>query len=125
LRFQTHLDEPLQTPWIEELERVAKPGGQILITVKGNAVDLDYDSFDLIYAISVFTYGSGWATAQKLLPWKAPRTTGSPASKRACSAGSKVRNVLAERLDVVVVRPATDPDSDYGQDGYVLRVPAA
>jgi hypothetical protein len=49
LRFQTHLDEPLQTPWIEELERVAKPGGQILITVKGNAVDLRQLRPDLRY----------------------------------------------------------------------------
>jgi ubiquinone/menaquinone biosynthesis C-methylase UbiE len=111
LRFQTHLDEPLQTPWIEELERVAKPGGQILITVKGNAVDLDFDPAER----ARFNAGE-------------PVVRGAFQGSNFCAVAHPepyVRNVLAERLEVVVVRPATDPDFDYGQDGYVLRVPAA
>jgi hypothetical protein len=107
----THLDEPLQTPWIEELERVAKPGGQILITVKGNAVDLDFDPAER----ARFNAGE-------------PVVRGAFQGSNFCAVAHPepyVRNVLAERLEVVVVRPATDPDFDYGQDGYVLRVPAA
>ena len=31
----THLEEPLQVPWMRELARVARPGGLLLITVSG------------------------------------------------------------------------------------------
>jgi SAM-dependent methyltransferase len=31
----THLDEPLQVPWMRELARVVRPGGLILVTVSG------------------------------------------------------------------------------------------
>ena len=31
----THLDEPLQVPWMHELARVVRPGGLLLITVMG------------------------------------------------------------------------------------------
>ena len=31
----THLDEVLQRPWIEELARVVRPGGLVLVTVTG------------------------------------------------------------------------------------------
>jgi SAM-dependent methyltransferase len=31
----THLDEPLQVPWMQELARVVRPGGLILVTVSG------------------------------------------------------------------------------------------
>jgi SAM-dependent methyltransferase len=31
----THLDEPLQLPWMDELTRIVRPGGLILITVSG------------------------------------------------------------------------------------------
>jgi SAM-dependent methyltransferase len=31
----THLDEALQRPWIEELARVVRPGGLVLVTVTG------------------------------------------------------------------------------------------
>ena len=31
----THLDEQLQRPWIEELTRVVRPGGLVLVTVTG------------------------------------------------------------------------------------------
>jgi SAM-dependent methyltransferase len=31
----THLDEPLQRPWISELGRIVRPGGLVLITVSG------------------------------------------------------------------------------------------
>jgi SAM-dependent methyltransferase len=32
----THLDAPLQVPWIKEVTRVVKPGGHILVTVGGD-----------------------------------------------------------------------------------------
>jgi SAM-dependent methyltransferase len=31
----THLPEPLQLPWMQELERVLAPGGRLLVTTKG------------------------------------------------------------------------------------------
>ena len=31
----THLDEPLQVPWMSELRRVTKPGGFLLVTLNG------------------------------------------------------------------------------------------
>jgi SAM-dependent methyltransferase len=34
----THFDEPMQRPWIEELARVTRPGGLVLITIHGPAV---------------------------------------------------------------------------------------
>jgi len=108
----THLDEPLQAPWIEELERVAKPGGHILITVKGDGVDLDFDPAEQA------RFDAGEPVVRG----------GSLRGSNFCAVAHPepyVRNVLAERLEVVVVRPATDPDFDYGQDGYVLRVPAS
>ncbi|HUP98725.1 MAG TPA: class I SAM-dependent methyltransferase [Usitatibacter sp.] len=33
----THLDEPTQLAWLEELERIAKPGGLVLVTTHGVA----------------------------------------------------------------------------------------
>ena len=33
----THLDEPLQLPWMHELTRVVRPGGLIMVTVSGEA----------------------------------------------------------------------------------------
>jgi SAM-dependent methyltransferase len=33
----THLDEPLQLPWIAELARVVRPGGSLLLTVSGES----------------------------------------------------------------------------------------
>jgi SAM-dependent methyltransferase len=107
----THLDEPLQVPWIEELERIAKPGGHILITVKGDGVDLDFDSAEQ----ARFDAGE-------------PVVRGAFQGSNFCAVTHPepyVRNVLAERLEVVVARPAADPAFDYGQDGYILRVPTS
>jgi 2-polyprenyl-3-methyl-5-hydroxy-6-metoxy-1,4-benzoquinol methylase len=33
----THLPEPLQLPWMQELERVLAPGGHLLVTTKGSS----------------------------------------------------------------------------------------
>ena len=35
LSIFTHLDEPIQVPWIEEITRVVRPGGVFLITLHG------------------------------------------------------------------------------------------
>jgi SAM-dependent methyltransferase len=42
----THLDEPLQQPWIRELERVVKPGGLIVITVSGEVYARSLPAWD-------------------------------------------------------------------------------
>ena len=38
----THLDEDLQRPWIEELARIVRPGGLVLVTVSGEQRAADH-----------------------------------------------------------------------------------
>ena len=37
----THLPEPLQRPWIDELRRVTRPGGHVLLTIHGDRYRAD------------------------------------------------------------------------------------
>jgi SAM-dependent methyltransferase len=106
----THLGESLQEPWMAELRRVVKPGGYILITVNGGGVGT-------------------WLLRDEQARFDAGRLvvqSGRFQGRNQCAAvhpEAYVRNVLARGLEVVAVRPATDPSFDYGQDGYLLRLP--
>ncbi len=106
----THLDEPLQRPWVDELRRVVKPGGYILITVSGVVGSRElvgdervrYDAGQLVVIGARFQ------------------------GRNYCSVvhpDAYVRRVLAHGLELVAYAPAADPKFDHDQDGYLLRVP--
>jgi SAM-dependent methyltransferase len=106
----THLDEPLQRPWIEELRRVVKPGGHILITVSGvvGCRELVGDERVRYDAGQLVVIGAGFQ------------------GRNYCSVvhpGAYVRRILAHGLELVAYAPAADPKFDHDQDGYLLRVP--
>jgi SAM-dependent methyltransferase len=108
----THLDEPLQRPWIEELRRVVKPGGHILITVSGvvGCGELVGDERARYDAGRLVVIGAGFQ------------------GRNYCSVvhpDAYVREVLARGLELAAYVPAATPEFDHGQDAYLLRVPAA
>jgi SAM-dependent methyltransferase len=108
----THLDEPLQRPWIEELRRVVKPGGHILITVSGvvgcrELVGNERARYD---AGQLVVIGAGFQ------------------GRNYCAvvhSDAYVREVLARGFELVASVPAATPKFDHGQDAYLLRVPSA
>ena len=113
----THLDEPLQTPWMDELRRVVKPGGHILITVNGvrGATFLIGDERDR------YARGELVLLGQRVF---GERHSG----ENLCNVvhpDAYVRNVLAKGLEVIVAAPVGTPgiDDEDGDDGYLLRVP--
>jgi len=106
----THLDEPLQIPWIEELRRVVKPGGLILVTVNGvvgsrDLVGAERERFDAGQLVVIGEQFQGRNYCAVVHP------------------DAYVRKVLGRDLEVLAVVPASDPEFDHGQDGYLLRVP--
>jgi SAM-dependent methyltransferase len=108
----THLDEPLQKPWIDELRRVVKPGGHILVTVNGVVGGRElvgdelarFDAGDLIVFGARFQGDNYCAVVHP---------------------DAYVRRVLARDLELVTAVPAGTPGvSDDGQDAYLFRVPS-
>jgi SAM-dependent methyltransferase len=105
----THLDAPLQLPWIEEVTRVVKPGGWMLITVNGAE-----------------------RAARQLKPGDLERfEAGELVVRRARSSGTNacavfhpepyVQTVLGRGLQVVELLPGGA--SDVRQDLVLLRKP--
>ncbi len=107
----THLDEPLQIPWMSELVRVVRPGGLILITVSGEA-----------HVSSL----PGWERfreqfeAERLVVTKRERT-----GSNACAVYhpfSYVRDTLTRGLEIVDYQPGVEAAGR--QDGVLVRTPS-
>lgn len=106
----THLDEPLQMPWIAELTRVVRPGGLILITVSGEDYVHNMPGWERLRE----AFESGQLVVRK------PERTGS----NACAAfhpPEYVRNTLTAGLEVVDHEPGVRQAGR--QDGLLLRTP--
>lgn len=107
----THLDEPLQIPWMRELARVVRPGGLLLITVSGETRAQSLPRWEQ----SREAFEAGHLIVAK------PERTGT----NACAVlhpPSYVRETLIERLEVVDHEPGV-PRAAL-QDGWLLRSPA-
>lgn len=106
----THLPAEQQRPWLEELMRVLKPGGHLMLTVAGTAYegslsDEDRRSYDAGRLVTYFeeTPGSNLCAAFH------PR--------------SYVEEELVTGFELVDVFPG-DPDENMRQDVYLVRKPA-
>jgi SAM-dependent methyltransferase len=107
----THLDEPLQMPWITELTRVVRPGGLMLITVSGEAYASNLPGWERFR--SAFEAG-------ELVVRKAERT-----GSNACAVlhpPQYVRETLSRGLEIVDYEPGVAQAGR--QDAWLLRVPA-
>ena len=105
----THLDEPLQRPWMDELVRVVRPGGLILITVSGE-----------VYARRL----PGWEHLRERfetgrLVVRRPERTGS----NSCSVlhPREYLDALIAGLELVALEPGVRPAG--WQDAVLLRTP--
>lgn len=104
----THLDEPLQRPWIDELRRVVKPGGYVLVSVKISSHGLSadeharYDAGQLVVVDEEFQ-GRNYCAA--------------------VHPDAYVRDVLARGFEPIASLPLASPTFDHGQDAYLFRVP--
>jgi SAM-dependent methyltransferase len=61
----THLDEPTQLVWLEELQRVTKPGGYLLLTTHGESALARVGDIDII--LKTLTAGTDASTADPAL----------------------------------------------------------
>jgi SAM-dependent methyltransferase len=104
----THLDEPLQRLWIEELERVTKPGGLIILTLNGSA------GAQNLAAPLRDTFDAGRLAVER------PELAGTSACV-AYTPDKFIRAVLASRLELLEHRPGAA--TDVRQDAILLRRP--
>jgi SAM-dependent methyltransferase len=108
----THLDEPLQMPWIRELARVMRPGGLIMITVAGE---------DYAHGLPAWEQLREAFEAGRLVVRK-PERTGS----NACAVlhpPEYVRDTLTAGLEIVDHEPGV-PHAGR-QDALLLRTPVS
>jgi len=100
----------MQRPWIDELRRVVRPGGHILITVSGVV------GARRLLGDELARYEDGQLVVQG----------GRFEGRNYCAVvhpDAYVRNVLAHELELVAAVPAAEPEFDHDQDAYLLRVP--
>jgi len=105
----THLDEPLQRRWADELRRVVRPGGLVVLTVSGRERLLEHLTQP---AVERFDRG-------ELVVWRSEL-----AGMNACSVYHPerfVREELAQGFELVEHVPRGAPD--VRQDAVLLRVP--
>jgi SAM-dependent methyltransferase len=108
----THLDEPLQMPWMREVARVVRPGGLIMITVAGE---------DYAHGLPAWEQVREAFEAGRLVVRK-PERTGS----NACAVlhpPEYVRDTLTAGLDLVDHDPGV-PHAGR-QDALLLRTPVS
>jgi len=106
----THLTEDLQVPWINELSRVLKPGGNILLSTHGESYS------HRLNEVERSQFASGRLVVKNNV--KAP-------GSNTCAAyhpPAYVRDELARGLDVVEHVPEGAKGNPH-QDLYVLRKP--
>jgi SAM-dependent methyltransferase len=116
LSIFTHLDEPIQVPWVEEITRVLRPGGELLITLHGRE--------RLLQDVQSMKNMSGVAAAFEAGELAVVRSEQSGSS--ACTVWHPqryVREVLAEGLELLEYAPSGALDME--QDAVLLRKPAA
>ena len=107
----THLDEPLQVPWMRELVRVVRPGGLLLITVMGEQRLRSLPAWERLRE----PFEAGELVVTK------PERAGS----NACAVYhplAYVRDTLTSGLEIVDYE-AGSPAA--GQDGVLLRTPVS
>ncbi len=105
----THLDEPLQVPWMRELARVVRPGGLLLITVMGEQRLRSLPAWERLRE----PFEAGELVVTK------PERAGS----NACAVyhpQAYVRDTLTSGLEIVDYEPGSPA---AGQDGVLLRTP--
>jgi SAM-dependent methyltransferase len=108
----THLDEPLQMPWMRELTRVVRPGGLILITVAGEDYAHNLPGWEQVRE----AFGAGRLVVRK------PERTGS----NACAVlhpPEYVRDTLTAGLEIVDHEPGVRHAGR--QDALLLRTPVS
>jgi SAM-dependent methyltransferase len=105
----THLDEGLQRPWIEELTRVVRPGGLVLVTVTGPEL-----ATELLRPDDLERFEGGELVVKR----------SELAGRNACAAyhpARYIREELARGLELV--EHAVSGAPDVRQDAVLLRVP--
>jgi SAM-dependent methyltransferase len=115
LSIFTHLDEPIQVPWVEEITRVVRPGGVLLITLHGRE--------RLLQDVQ---------TMKNMDQARARFEAGELAVARSEQSGSSactvwhperyVREVMASGLELLEYSPSGALDME--QDAVLLRKPA-
>jgi SAM-dependent methyltransferase len=115
LSIFTHLDEPLQVPWMREVTRVVRPGGALLVTFQGRSRVYEaarvmengarylaaFDAGELVVAHSRYSGSSGCSV------WHPERY---------------IREVLAREAEIVDYSPGGA--LDIQQDAVLFRKPA-
>ena len=107
----THLDAPLQVPWIEELTRVVRPGGLLLVTVSGE---------ERLRGLPIWERVHEPFEAGELVVDKPDRV-----GTNACAVyhpWAYVRDTLARDLEIVDYR--SGGAVDVRQDALLMRRPA-